>query len=119
MRFLIDANLPRNTRSFIFALGYESVDVRDIRMANASDHMIAAYAKQEGFIILTRDRDFGDIRKHPASAHSGVIVIILPIDATRKDVLATIGNILEQRELIEQTQGKTLLVWKDRIQARG
>ena len=119
MRFLIDANLPRTTRSFIFSLGYEAVDVRDIGMTNASDDTIAAYAKKERFIILTRDRDFGDLRKHPSSAHSGVIVFILPINATGKEVLETIGDIVEKRELIEQTQGKTLLVWKNRIQVRG
>ncbi len=119
MRFLIDANLPRATRTFVFTLGYESVDVRDIGMATATDITIAAYARKEGLIILTRDREFGNLRKHPLTAHSGIIVINLPTDATRMDVLASVRNIMEQRGLIEQTQGKTLLVWKDRIQVRG
>ena len=119
MRFLIDANLPRSTRTFIFTLGYDSVDVRDIGMANATDKTIAAYAKKEGLIILTRDREFGNLRKHPPTSHSGIIVIILPTDATRMDVLASVRDIMEQRELIEQTQGKTILVWKDWVQVRG
>jgi len=63
MRFLVDANLPLSTAARIQACGHEAVDVRSVSMGAADDSVIANHARENGFCLLTRDKDFGDIRK--------------------------------------------------------
>ena len=62
MRFLLDANMPWSAAGAVQRLGHEAVDVRDIGLGGAEDSQIAAYAKGNGFALITRDFDFSDVR---------------------------------------------------------
>lgn len=57
MRFLIDADLPRDTAAFVASYGHVGIDVRDVGMRHAEDSEIAAYAIQNGLCIVTVDWD--------------------------------------------------------------
>ena len=52
MRFLIDANLPRSIIALIASLGHEVEFARDVGLAAAPDHEIAASPSRVG--------DFGE-----------------------------------------------------------
>jgi hypothetical protein len=65
MRFLVDANLPLSVAPRIRALRHEATDVREIAMGNADDGVIARHARENAFCLITRDKDFGDIRNYP------------------------------------------------------
>ncbi len=65
MRFLVDANLPLSVAPRIRALGHEATDVREIAMGNADDGVVARHARENAFCLITRDKDFGDIRNYP------------------------------------------------------
>jgi predicted nuclease of predicted toxin-antitoxin system len=58
MKFLVDNLLPTALARFLSAEGLEALHVRDLAMDEASDRAIWAYAKQEGFIVITKDEDF-------------------------------------------------------------
>jgi Domain of unknown function (DUF5615) len=73
MRFLVDANLPLSVAPLIRALGHEATDVREIAMGNADDGVIARHARENAFCLITRDKDFGDIRNYPPGDYGGVI----------------------------------------------
>ena len=62
MRFLIDASMPRSTASRLQNRGHEAVDVRDIGFGAADDAVIALHARENHLCLVTRDKDFGDIR---------------------------------------------------------
>ena len=87
MRFLVDANVPLSVAPRIRALGHEATDVREIAMGNADDGVIARHARENAFCLITRDKDFGDIRNYPPGDYGGIIVLNLPDDFRTTDVL--------------------------------
>ena len=52
--------------------GHEAVDVRDIGLGAADDSVIASHARKNGLCLVTRDKDFGDIRNYPPADYSGI-----------------------------------------------
>jgi predicted nuclease of predicted toxin-antitoxin system len=58
MKFLLDQNLSPRTTAFLRRLGLEVKDVRDVGLWGATDQDIYAFAKSEGFILVTYDVDF-------------------------------------------------------------
>ena len=69
MRFLIDANMPRSIIALVASLGHEVEFARDVGLAAAPDHEIAARAQATGAALLTRDLDFADVRRYPPSLY--------------------------------------------------
>ena len=55
MHFLIDANLPRSARALFVSRSQKATDVRDIGLGSADDKTIAAYAKANQMVMVTRD----------------------------------------------------------------
>jgi hypothetical protein len=53
MRFLIDANMPRSIVALVGSLGHEVEFARDVGLAAAPDHEIAARAQATGAALLT------------------------------------------------------------------
>lgn len=86
MKFLVDADLPKSAAKVIKELGFEVEDVREISLGNVEDSEIIRYAKQRGFIIITRDLDFGNILVYPVKSHKGVIILRLPCFFVSKQI---------------------------------
>lgn len=58
LKFLADLNISPKTVTFLTELGTDAVR---IDKSNAADSEVVAMAKKEGRIILTFDKDFGEI----------------------------------------------------------
>jgi predicted nuclease of predicted toxin-antitoxin system len=86
MRFLIDANMPRSIIALVASLGHEVEFARDVGLAAAPDHEIAARAQATGAALLTRDLDFADVRRYPPSLYPGIIVLRLSDGVIAKDI---------------------------------
>ncbi len=113
--FLVDAGLPRQTAPLIIASGHHAVDVRDIGLGAAPDEVVAAYARQHNLAILTRDRDFGDVRRYEPGAYKGIVVFEFS-DAARRDfILGIIDSLLRRSEILEQLPGRLAIVEIDRV----
>jgi predicted nuclease of predicted toxin-antitoxin system len=65
VRFLIDADLPRSTKTLLEKFGHQATDVRDIGLGSAKDPVIARYAQNHQACLLTGDFGFADIRNYP------------------------------------------------------
>ena len=78
MRFLVDADLPRETVDALSRHGHEGLDVRDIGLGSADDVAIAQHALTERLGILTGDFGFADIRRYPPDRYHGTIVLVFP-----------------------------------------
>lgn len=61
MKFLIDQDVYAGTARFIDDLGHDVVRVASIGLAQASDEEILGVAQKENRILVTRDRDFGNL----------------------------------------------------------
>jgi hypothetical protein len=118
MRFLIDADLPRDTAALLASYGHVGIDVRDIGMRDAKDPRIAAYAKQNALCIVTGDWGFSDIRLYPPDRYAGIVVIGLPAHATRQPILKTLTVLLDRPDLIPLLAGRLAIIEKSRIRLR-
>jgi predicted nuclease of predicted toxin-antitoxin system len=60
MKFLIDADLPNSTVEPFRDKDFEAVSVREIGLGASSDAEISSYANENGYVVVTRDSDFGN-----------------------------------------------------------
>ena len=118
MRFLVDANLPISTAARINACGHEDVDVRSVNMGAADDSVIAHHARQNGFCLLTRDKDFGDIRNYPPADYAGIVILDLPDETVASDVLKILELFLSRKEWLDRLQGRLAIVQPGRVRFR-
>jgi predicted nuclease of predicted toxin-antitoxin system len=118
MRFLIDADLPRDTAALLASYGHVGIDVRDIGMRQSKDSEIAEYALRQGLCILTGDWGFSDIRIYPPPNYAGIVVIGLPVHSTGAMILGTLRLLLEDANLISLLPRRLAIVEKNRVRLR-
>jgi predicted nuclease of predicted toxin-antitoxin system len=75
MLFFVDANLPRSVTTLLIGLGHQVEFARDAGLGAATDTEIAAYVQKTSATLLTRDLDFGDIRRYPPEDYNGIVVL--------------------------------------------
>jgi predicted nuclease of predicted toxin-antitoxin system len=118
MRFLIDADLPRETASLLASYGHVGIDIRDIGMRRADDSEVAAYALKNGLCLVTGDWGFSDIRIYPPERYSGIVVIGLPAHSTGKLMLSILRSLLDAAELVAMLPGRLAIIEKNRLRLR-
>src|SRR3989339_332902 len=74
MKILIDADCPRSIGTVLKESGHKVIDIRDIK-PSAPDYEIYELIKRESFILITRDTDFGNILRSPATHNCGIILL--------------------------------------------
>jgi predicted nuclease of predicted toxin-antitoxin system len=87
IKFLIDLGVGRIVEERLKKGGYDVVSVRDVDV-RAKDRDILRRAAAEGRMIITMDKDFGELVYHSGMAHSGVL--ILRVDDARGEEKADI-----------------------------
>ena len=118
MRFLIDADLPRSTKTLLEKFGHEAIDVRDIGLGGAKDPVIARYAQDRQLCLLTGDFGFADIRNYPPESYCGIVVLELPPDATSVFILHLIEEVLSQSEILARLPKRLAIIGAGRIRLR-
>lgn len=118
MRFLVDADLPRDTQRLLGEYGHVAVDVRDIGMGGAADPQIAEHARLGGMCLVTADWGFSDIRSFPPERYGGIAVLGLPEHATGREILEVLRVLLDRPEVVERLPGRLAVVEKGRIRVR-
>jgi uncharacterized protein with PIN domain len=84
MRFLADENLPGLAVFKLRALGHDVAWIRS-DAPGASDTTVLAIAARDGRILLTFDKDFGELaRSVSLPAECGVILFRLPMPRLRE-----------------------------------
>lgn len=61
MKFLLDQDVYAATARFLRDLGHDVVTAAEIGCAQTSDRELLATAREQGRILITRDRDFGGL----------------------------------------------------------
>ena len=61
MKLLIDQNLSYRLITFLKDLFTEIIHIKDLSLEKASDENVWKYAKENGFVIVTKDSDFNDL----------------------------------------------------------
>ena len=96
MRFLADENVPGDAVARLQSAGHDIVWVRTAA-PGAADSEIVAWAAREKRIILTFDKDFGELAGRAGlPATSGVVLFRLPM-RTAIEVGATLAARISER----------------------
>ncbi|MBV8425818.1 MAG: DUF5615 family PIN-like protein [Hyphomicrobiales bacterium] len=92
MRFLADENLPGEAVAALEQAGHDVVWVRTAA-PGSKDEIILAWAVREGRVLITFDKDFGELAwRAGLPASSGIILFRLPMP-----VAAKVGAVIAAR----------------------
>ena len=60
---------------FLEGLGYEVLRARDAGLSTASDEALLDFACRKGYVLLTRDKGFGQLVFLRSLPHTGVVLL--------------------------------------------
>ena len=75
MKFLLDENISQSVTRSLREAGFSVIHVLDVNLDQNPDEKILAYAKKRNLIIITHDKDFGNLIRLYTQRHSGVILL--------------------------------------------
>lgn len=116
MKLKIDENLSPQVVPLLHTFGHDAVTVVDEGLAGSDDTTVALAAADEGRMLLTLDRGFGDIRSYPPGEHPGMIVMRLR-DQRPALVDATLRTLLAAHNL-DELAGCTIIVQANLVRIR-
>ena len=114
MKFLLDACASSGPLiAALKKLGCDVLSVRD-RMPQASDEEVLALAVEEDRVLITEDKDFGELVFLRGLPHPGIVRLIEMTPAERANIMGT----LLQRHAGAMRDGAIIVVSKERIRIR-
>ena len=105
MRILLDANMPRSALAVPRRHGHDAEHVRDTGLGAAGDAEVAARARADGAVLVTRDLDFADVRNYPAAGTPGMLVLRVPDDRTTRRIVDLLDKLLAMDALVARLPG--------------
>lgn len=118
MRFLLDANMPRRCMDVVQRHGHQAEHARDIGMGRAPDSQIAAYAKAQGMVLVTRDLDFADVRRYRPDDYHGLLVLRLPDDAVAEEIADILERFCRHEPWLLSLSGRLCILEQARVRFR-
>jgi predicted nuclease of predicted toxin-antitoxin system len=97
MRVVVDLGLPPGLVPGLVEAGNEAVHWSQVGDPKALDVSIAQWAKDNGYIILTHDLDFGDLL-FASNDHSPSVIIVREKDTATEHILDPVIRVLTQFE---------------------
>ena len=92
LKFLVDVGVGKGIEEYLNEKGYDTKAVRDID-PGMGDEEIIRIAVTQNRMIITMDKDFGELVYHSSIEHSGVLLLRLE-DATGTEKLQVVKHIL-------------------------
>lgn len=77
MKFLLDANVELRLATFLIAAGHDVKTITHDYPSALSDQEVLSLAVQEKRILITNDRDFGELIFRQHQPHTGIILFRL------------------------------------------
>ena len=98
MRFLLDQSAEARIGVFLVSLGHDATRVGKDHPPGLPDDQVLAIAVTEGRILITNDRDFGELIFRQHLPHAGVIYFRFPLDSTADQKIASLQTLLFTHE---------------------
>ncbi|PSN11103.1 hypothetical protein C7293_25625 [filamentous cyanobacterium CCT1] len=92
MRFLLDQDVYAKTIRFLQESGHDLVRVSELGLSRASDATVLQTAQAQNRILITRDRDYGNLVFVQALGSGVIYLRILP--TTLADVHAELNRVV-------------------------
>ena|SRR2546430_2576494 len=94
MRFLLDENAEARIASYLNSHGHDALRVGQDFPLSIEDAEVLEIAVRESRILITNDRDFGELIYRQQHQHAGVIYLRFPNDANTEEKIRTIEKLL-------------------------
>lgn len=94
MKFIVDENAGPSVAKWLASVGYEVYSVYD-KTPGISDEEILAKAHAENFIVVTSDKDFGELVFKNNLPHKGIILMRL-VNESAPNKIKVLHSLLEQ-----------------------
>ena len=114
LKFILDMGVGNKVGQYLVGQGYDALLISTIN-PSMSDSDILAIAENENRMVITMDKDFGELVYHSGKAHKGVLLLRLE-DATGDEKVEVIQYILENFE--NQIEGKFCVFKNGRFRIR-
>ncbi len=116
MKFLADMGISPKTITFLQQLGYESIHLFSLGLHQLPDSKILKKARNEGYILLTHDLDFGELVA--ASQAKLPSVIIFRLKNMHPDEVNRHLNVIITNHTTALEQGVVISVTNNQIRLR-
>ena len=94
LRFMVDVGVGKNIEVWLQSQGFDTVAIRDLN-PRMSDVDALELAFSENRIVITMDKDFGELVYYRKQKHSGVILLRME-DARIDEKLSAVQKIIDQ-----------------------
>lgn len=75
IKFLADENIAKSLVKALRKKGHDVKDIKEENLFGISDKEVIDKAKEDDRVILTHDKDFGNLLNFPLQSHPGVVLI--------------------------------------------
>lgn len=92
MKFLLDQSTEARIGLFLASQGHDVSRIALDHPAGLPDEQVLAIANREQRILITNDKDFGELVFRHRQAHAGLILLRFPLDATAQDKITALAR---------------------------
>jgi predicted nuclease of predicted toxin-antitoxin system len=94
MRFLLDESAELRIAAFLKQAGHDVTSIAEDHPRSLPDEQVLAIANAEQRLLITNDRDFGELIFRQQLPHAGVIYFRLPLDTTATEKINWLTRVL-------------------------
>ena len=112
MKFLTDENIAISTYKSIKQLGFDVKNIKEIGLEGKSDYELLKFAYKENRIIITHDKDFGNLF-YTKLEHKGIILLRFK-KQNPQNVSNTLIKIL-QSEIKDKLENNIIIISEHKV----
>ena len=86
MRVKVDEDLPKQAVELLREGGHDAVNVLEQHLGGSKDDALWDVIQTEQRLLVTADKGFADVRRHPPGSHCGVVLLRPSEDGIRPTV---------------------------------
>ena len=96
MRFLLDESAELRIAAFLRLAGHDVTSIAENHPRSIPDREVLRIANAERRVLITNDRDFGELIFHQRRPHAGVIYFRLPLDTGAEEKIEWLARLLRE-----------------------
>jgi predicted nuclease of predicted toxin-antitoxin system len=117
VKFLVDENLSPLVATGLRDAGHDAAHVRDVGLRTAGDTAVLEFARENGYVVVSADTDFGTLLAATGASTPSVVLIRRTVDRRASRLLALLLENLEQVEQVLD-EGAVVVLEDARVRVR-
>ena len=113
LKFLADENIAPIVIKSLQEQGFNIVSVYEKKLSGTSDEKILGFAQKQNRIVLTHDKDFGNLIHQILQLHKGVILLRLRNQSPQNVILHLIPFLKKVKE--EKIKNRLVIFQEGRV----